>query len=104
MASKMFGGRIVKFDVDKDEVVRGKNGLCIECAPREVGELLGPIRPEVIFSRFDGYEDPAASKKKILTDVLAKGDKCVSLFLFIMYSFADSLPHGAPDTSGPVTL
>jgi len=71
---KISGVKIVKFDVDKEEVIRGKDGFCIECQPGEPGEFIGPIVATNALSRFDGYTDPAATKKKILSDVFVKGD------------------------------
>ena len=65
--------RIIKFDVETEEPVRGPDGLCIEAAPDEIGEAVGPINGEAR-QRFDGYNDEAQSKKKLLRDVLAKGD------------------------------
>ena len=56
--------------------VRGADGFCIECAPDEVGEVIGadrqrPVKPG---QRFEGYADKAATEKKILRDVFEKGD------------------------------
>ncbi len=65
--------RIVKFDVETEQPVRGPDGLCIEAAPDEPGEAVGPINGEPR-QRFDGYNDEAQSKKKLLRDVFAKGD------------------------------
>jgi fatty-acyl-CoA synthase len=65
--------RIVKFDVTTEQPVRGPDGLCIEAAPDEAGEAIGPITGEAR-QRFDGYNDEAQSKKKILRDVFVKGD------------------------------
>jgi len=67
------GARIVRFDVEREEVVRGSDGLCIECQPGEVGELLGVIRASSLV-RFEGYSDARASEKKILRDVFSRGD------------------------------
>jgi fatty-acyl-CoA synthase len=66
-------GRIVKFDVETEEPVRGPDGLCIEADPDEPGEAVGPIDGEPR-QRFDGYDDESQSKKKLLRDVFAKGD------------------------------
>jgi fatty-acyl-CoA synthase len=68
---------VVKFDIDTEEPVRGDDGFCVRCAPGEVGEAISlivndPSRPS---QRFEGYADPAATKKKILTDVFTKGDR-----------------------------
>jgi fatty-acyl-CoA synthase len=65
--------RIIRFDVETEEPVRGPDGLCIEAAPDEIGEAVGPINGEAR-QRFDGYNDEAQSKKKLLHDVMAKGD------------------------------
>jgi fatty-acyl-CoA synthase len=66
--------RIIRFDVETEEPVRGPDGLCIEAEADEVGEAVGPITHEPR-QRFDGYNDEKQSKKKILTDVFVKGDK-----------------------------
>ncbi len=65
--------RLVKFDVETEQPVRGPDGLCIEAAPDEAGEAIGPITGEPR-QRFDGYNDEAQSKKKLLRDVFVKGD------------------------------
>ncbi len=65
--------RIVKFDVESEQPVRGPDGLCIEAAPDEPGEAVGPITGEPR-QRFDGYHDEAQSQKKLLRDVFKKGD------------------------------
>jgi fatty-acyl-CoA synthase len=65
--------RIVKFDVETEDPVRGPDGLCIEAAFDEPGEAIGPITGEPR-QRFDGYNDEAQSKKKLLRDVFVKGD------------------------------
>ncbi len=66
--------RIVRYDVDADEVVRGSDGLCREASPGEVGELIGEIRNDVRHD-YSGYADKAASKSKVLTDVFRRGDR-----------------------------
>lgn len=73
-AKKTFNVEIVKFDVDAEEPIRGADGLCIKCAPGEVGEALGKIDPESPTGKFDGYADAKATEKKILRDVFEKGD------------------------------
>jgi fatty-acyl-CoA synthase len=65
--------RIVKFDVETEQPVRGPDGLCIEAAPDEPGEAVGPITSEPR-QRFDGYDDKKQSEKKLLRDVFEKGD------------------------------
>ena len=49
-------------------------GFCIECPAGESGELIAPIDNSDPMKQFHGYSDPAATAKKVLTDVFAKGD------------------------------
>lgn len=75
-AEAMFPIKVVRYDVEREEVVRGDDGFCIECGPDEVGELISrilidPMRPG---QRFEGYADKAATTKKILVDAFATGD------------------------------
>ena len=66
---------LVRFDVQTGEPVRDERGLCQRCDVDEVGEALGRIADDgSAEGRFDGYTDPAASERKILRDVFAKGD------------------------------
>jgi len=65
--------RIVKFDVEKEEPVRGPGGFCIECADDEVGETIGKIADEP-GKTFDGYTRTEDTRKKILRDVFEKDD------------------------------
>jgi fatty-acyl-CoA synthase len=68
-----FNFRLVQFDVETEAVVRGPDGLCIECGPGQVGECIGKIGGDAR-SDYTGYLDRAASEKKILHDVFGKGD------------------------------
>lgn len=66
----------IRFDIERETPVRGEDGLCIECDPGEVGELvsqivINPLKPG---QRFDGYADKAETEKKILRDVFVAGD------------------------------
>ena len=63
----------VKFDVVEEEPVRGADGFCIKTDPGEPGEAIGKVGNDVR-TRFEGYNDEAATKKKILHDVFEKGD------------------------------
>ncbi|MCC6648865.1 MAG: long-chain-acyl-CoA synthetase [Polyangiaceae bacterium] len=69
--------KLVRYDVDRDEHVRGPDGLCVECGPGEVGELVVVLKdkPLTSFQDFKGYTDAAATKKKLLFDVRAPGDR-----------------------------
>jgi fatty-acyl-CoA synthase len=68
-----FNVRLVKFDQDRQEPVRGPNGLLIECQPGEVGECIGKIAADAR-SSFVGYADKAATSRKVLHDVFKPGD------------------------------
>jgi fatty-acyl-CoA synthase len=69
--------RIVRYDVDSDDYVRDAAGLCIECRPNEVGELLIRLddNPRSAASEFRGYTDASATDKKIVHDVVKNGDR-----------------------------
>lgn len=73
LASKYDHVRFVKFDVETEMPVRGEDGFCIEAETDEPGEAIGRITDEAR-GRFEGYNDEAATKKKILTDVFESGD------------------------------
>lgn len=64
--------RLVKFDVEREQPVRGPNGFCIECKPGDIGEAIGRIDAER--GRFEGYSKGTETEKKILRDVFEKGD------------------------------
>jgi len=69
----MLPTRTVRFDVEKEIPVRGSDGLCVECAPNEVGEAIGGISNEA-GRNFEGYTKAADTEKKILHDVFKRGD------------------------------
>jgi fatty-acyl-CoA synthase len=69
-----FPAAIVRSDALKGEPLRDERGLCIRCAPDEVGEAIGRIERQNPGSRFDGYTDARDSEKKILRDVFKPGD------------------------------
>jgi fatty-acyl-CoA synthase len=69
-----FNVRLVRFDVEAEEPMRGANGFCIECRPGEIGEALGKIGNEARTS-YTGYADKAASASKILENVFERGDR-----------------------------
>ncbi|WP_339914756.1 long-chain-acyl-CoA synthetase [uncultured Brevundimonas sp.] len=66
--------RLVRFDTDTEQPVRGPDGLCQLTKPGEVGEAIGQISDD-IRHEFSGYADKAASEKKVLTDVFQRGDR-----------------------------
>ncbi|MBO0740849.1 MAG: long-chain-acyl-CoA synthetase [Hyphomicrobiaceae bacterium] len=71
-----FNIALVRTDAEGGEPLRDANGMCVRCAPNEPGEALGQIHSGSTAqgSRFEGYTDQAASEKKLLRDVFAKGD------------------------------
>jgi fatty-acyl-CoA synthase len=71
---KRFNVRLVQFDVQSEEPVRGINGLCIEAGAGQIGECIGQIGGDAR-SEYTGYVDKAASEKKVLHDVFEKGDR-----------------------------
>ncbi|XP_075771230.1 long-chain fatty acid transport protein 5 [Pelodiscus sinensis] len=63
---------LVRYDVEQDEPVRDERGLCIRVLPGEPGLLVGKITKA---SPFHGYAgDRQKTEKKVLRDVLKKGD------------------------------
>ncbi len=70
---KRFNVRLVQFDLDTEQPVRGANGLCIEAGAGQVGECIGQIGHDAR-SEYSGYVDKAASEQKVLHDVFEKGD------------------------------
>jgi len=71
-----FPTAIVKFDVEREQPVRGNDGFCMRCTPNEVGEVIGQILNDASKpgSRFEGYAASAQNESKILRDVFKQGD------------------------------
>jgi len=67
---------LVRYDQEKNEPIRNQDGFCIRCSANEAGEAIGQIVDNVanVAGRFEGYVDRAATEKKILRNVFAKGD------------------------------
>ena len=63
----------VKFDVVEEEPVRDEAGFCVRTEADEPGEVLGRVG-EDSRTRFEGYNDEAATKEKLLRDVFEPGD------------------------------
>jgi fatty-acyl-CoA synthase len=70
---KRFNVRLVQFDVETEQPVRGVTGLCVEAGPGQVGECIGQIGGDAR-GEYTGYVDKAASEQKVLHDVFEKGD------------------------------
>lgn len=95
MIGKLGRGQIlVRCDASSGELVRGASGFCEQIAPGEVGLLLGRINPLI---GFEGYVDKKATEKKIVRDVLKRGDAyfntgdLIQLHADKWLSFADRL-------------
>lgn len=70
-----FPAAIVRVDMDAGTPVRNQDDLCVACACGEIGEAIGRIgTADGGGGRFEGYTDAGETEKKILRDVLAKGD------------------------------
>lgn len=63
---------LIKYNVEQDEPVRDERGLCIRVRPGETGLLVIKITKNTPFYGYAG--DSKKTEKKILRDVLAKGD------------------------------
>jgi fatty-acyl-CoA synthase len=68
-----FPVELVRFDISREEPMRGPDGLCIRCGVNETGEAIGKLGDAA--GRFEGYTDAAASERKLLRDVFAPGDR-----------------------------
>lgn len=71
-----FPAVLIKSDQETGEPVRDAQGLCMRCAPNEVGEAISKIfatrsNPA---NQFEGYTSPADSERKLIKNVFAEGD------------------------------
>jgi len=66
---------LVRYDIERSEVVRGSDGRCQPCDVGEPGELLGRISEgRTAAGRYEGYTSREETEKKILRDVFEEGD------------------------------
>jgi fatty-acyl-CoA synthase len=67
---------LVKYDEQAAAPLRDARGLCVPCAPHEVGEAIGPLERDRsnVGSWFEGYTDEDASQRRILRGVFEPGD------------------------------
>ena len=65
--------RLIRVD-EAGDVLRDKSGLCVLCQPGEPGEFVGKIIQNHPSRGFDGYVDKRATERKIVKNVLKKGD------------------------------
>ncbi len=68
--------RLLRYDIENDQLVRDENGFCILCEAGEIGEASGLIitDPDIGGGRFEGYTSADATEKKILRNVFRIGD------------------------------
>ena len=71
---RRFNVRLVAHDFETGEVLRDARGLAMPVRPGEVGEMLGAIDASDARQSFAGYADRTATERKVLRDVVAKGD------------------------------
>ncbi len=64
--------RLVKYDVDADEIVRDSEGRCIEVEKGDPGLLLAEISEKAVF---EGYTNKEATEKKIVRNAFEDGDQ-----------------------------
>ena len=72
---KIYPVKIVKFDQEREDLIRNIKGRCTECEIGEVGEAIGLINDKDATRKFDGYTDKTATKKKIAENIFKQGDK-----------------------------
>ena len=66
-------GEVVKYDIEKEEILRDANGFAIKCKPGETGLFLAAINNT---NPFAGYKNNKnATNSKIVENVFKKGDK-----------------------------
>src|SRR5215831_3880174 len=66
---------LIRLDPDSGEPARSDEGFCVRCSVDEPGEAIGQIYEDAhSVSRFEGYTDAEASKRKVLRNVFANGD------------------------------
>ncbi|NWU50629.1 S27A2 synthetase, partial [Dromas ardeola] len=63
---------LIKYNVEEDEPIRDERGLCIRVGPGETGLLVIKITKNTPFHGYAG--DSKKTEKKVLRDVLVKGD------------------------------
>jgi fatty-acyl-CoA synthase len=66
---------LLRYDVARGELVRDADGRLVLCGVDEAGELIGRIsKGRTVAGTFEGYTSKEASEKKILRDVVKRGD------------------------------
>jgi fatty-acyl-CoA synthase len=65
--------KLIKYDAEKDTVLRDDDGFCVPCGFDEPGEAIGRISSDRA-GAFEGYATPADTEKKILRNAFEPGD------------------------------
>ena len=65
--------RLARYDSETGELVRGPDGMLVECRVGEPGELLSRVSKSSAMP-FDGYANPADNEAKLIRDCFEKGD------------------------------
>ncbi len=63
--------KLVRYDVASDEIIRDKQGFCIEVCNGEPGLLLIEINDQ---AKFEGYTNADASNSKVIKNAIKTGD------------------------------
>ena len=63
--------RLLRYDIEREEIVRDAKGLCIEAAKGEAGLLVNAISAD---ARFEGYTNKSANEAKLVRNVARNGD------------------------------
>ncbi len=63
--------KIISYDVEEDQIIRGADGFCEEMPEGSAGLLVIEVTEK---SQFEGYTNAEATEKKIIRDVFKKGD------------------------------
>ncbi|KAG0026363.1 hypothetical protein BGZ81_006436 [Podila clonocystis] len=70
------GLRIVKVDLDTEELIKDRNGYCIECDYGETGELITLADNKTSQTRYIGYyNQPKLSNAKLIQNAFKEGDQ-----------------------------
>ena len=69
--------KLIKVDPETIVPLRNSDGLCVTCRANEIGEAVFPIskRDGAGAASFEGYTNAEDSGRKILRDVMARGDE-----------------------------
>eukprot|EP00794_Sanderia_malayensis_P015985 gene15985-17595_t len=66
--------KLVKVDEVTGDIIRDSNGLAVLCGYNEPGQAVAKIKKGDPFGKFDGYLNPEATKKKLISNVFSQGD------------------------------